>query len=205
MLVAKKLLPVALAGIVALCVHCTTSTILVSTWQNHSYAAGSLKHPVVVAVAKRDVVRVKIEDALVAKFQKLGIDAIASHSLFPGLDPTPDLLKEKLPSSGRDSVVITHLVDVKRETVYVPASTEVYPSYEPGWGGYYSHSYGVVWSPAYTYETKKYVLETKLYDVSNDKLVWAAVTETQDPTSLDSAVDYFSDIIAEDVGAKRLF
>ncbi len=203
---------VALGAVLALVVSCTSSTSLVRSWHDDSYKSGSLRKPLVVAVASQPMIRLKIEDELVRGLRGIGIDAVASHSSFAERDLTVDVLREKLPSSDRDSVMVTHLVDVKLETVVVPEQTETYgspavdyPRYADNWPAYYSHSYSVVTSPSYAYQTKKYVLETTLYDVKTEKRVWSAVTRSNEPESLDEAVETFANVIVKDVQKTRMF
>ncbi len=184
-------------------VACTSSTAVVRTWHAPSYARRALQRPLVVAVANKPIVRDKIEDALVAALREAHFDAVASHSLLSDRELTPDALKAKLPAD-RDSVLVTHLVDVKTETVVVPEQSYAampldYPRAADHWVDYYAHSYQVVTSPSYSYETKKYVLETNLYDAKTDTRVWSVVTESEEPSSLDSAVEQFASAIVKEL------
>ena len=147
--------------------------------------------------------REKVEDALVAALRDAHFDAVASHTLFSDRELTADALKANLPAD-RDSVLVTHLVDVKTETVVVPEESYAampveHPRYADHWVDYYAHSYQIVTSPAYAYETKKYVLETNLYDVKSDARVWSVVTESEEPSSLDSAVQQFATAIVKEL------
>ncbi len=191
---------------------CTPSTSLVTSWHDPSYRSGALRKPLVVALANRQLVRLKLEDELVRGLRGAGVDAVAGHTLFaqPQLDVAT--LRDKLPSTDRDSVMVTHLVDVRTETVVVPGEAELYPMPPPdyprfdSWGNDYAYSYGVVTSPGYTYETnKKYILQTNLDDGKSEKLVWTAVTESQEPTDLDPAIVSFANVIVKDVQKNRLF
>ena len=80
-----------------------------------------------------------------------------------------------------------------------------YPAYANRWGTYYAQSYTVVMSPGSTYESQKYELQTNLYNAPNEKLVWTVVTETDEPTSLDEAIDAFAGVVVKNVEKNRLF
>jgi len=212
MITSRHLSTLVLVGMLAPIAACTPSTALVTSWHDASYRSGALRKPLVLAVANKGVVRVKLEDALTRGLRGIGVDAVASYTLFPEKDLTAATIKDRLPSTDRDSVMVTRLVDVKRETVVVPAETEVYPlgvggypAYASRWDTYYTQSYSVVSSPGYTYETKKYVLQTNLYEAASEKLVWTAVTESEEPTSLDDAIGSFVGVIVKDVEKNRLF
>jgi hypothetical protein len=208
MITSRHMLVLVLVGLLGFAAHCTSSTSVVSSWHDQGYRSGSLHKPLVVAAASTPVVRVKIEDSLVRELRGIGVDAVASHAIFPQSELTAAIIKDKLPSTDRDSVMVTHLVDVKHEVVVVPEQTEVYggyPAYADRWGTYYAHSYTVVTSPAYAYETKKYILQTNLYDAADEKLVWTVVTESQEPASLDDAIAAFAGVVVKNVEQNRLF
>lgn len=216
MIASRPLFALLLAGLLSPVLQCTSSTTLVTSWHDQSYRSGALRKPLVLAVANKGVVRVKLEDALARGLRGIGVDAVASYTMFPQKDLTADTIKDKLPTTDRDSVMVTRLVDVKRETVVVPAETEVYPlgvggypayypAYASRWDTYYTQSYSVVSAPGYTYETKKYVLQTNLYEAVSEKLVWTAVTESEEPSSLDDAIGSFVGVIVKDVEKNRLF
>jgi hypothetical protein len=201
----------ALIGSLALA-GCTPSTRLVASWHDPSYRAGELRHPLVLAVTSRATVRAKLEDAFVRQLRAAGVDAMQSYKLVPyGEDPNLiATVKDKLPAAGRDSVLVTHLVDVKAETVFIPA-TDIYgtygysyPAYYDRLGAYYTHSYAVVAAPAYTYEYRTYELETNLYDAATDKLVWTVSTETEEG-ALDDVVKDFVGVVMKDVEKRGLF
>lgn len=187
-----------------------SATRLVSSWHDPSLSAGWTGKPLVIALAKQNTLRHKIEDEYVRQLAVLGVDAEQSYRTFP--DETkivPEAVRAKLPEMGRDSVLVTHLVDVKKETVYAPSTTEVYPAgrwylggnrpfYYNSFGGYYNHSYAVVSRPGYTYDYEIYVVETNLYAAS-DKLLWTATTETKEPGSLDDAIRDFVGVITTDM------
>jgi len=213
MITTRHLLTLVLVGLLAPAVHCTSSTALVSSWHDSSYRSGSLRRPLVVAVANKHLVRVKLEDQLARGLRGVGVDAVASYTMFPQKELLAETIKDRLPSTDRDSVMITHLVDVKLETVSLPAPADYsmtaagypYPGYTDRWGTYYSQSYGYVSSPSYTYASKKYVLQTKLYDAATDRLVWTVVTQSEESPTLDSAIDDFVGVIVKDVQQNRLF
>jgi hypothetical protein len=198
--------PLARALAASTLLACTSSTEVVRAWHDPSFVRGSLHKPLVVAVSNKPIVRDKIEDALVAALREAHFDAVASHTMMSDRELTPDALKAKLPTTDRDSVLVTHLVDVKLETVYVPeqrasyaAMPLDYPRAADHWVDYYAHSYQVVTSPGYTYETKKFILETNLYDVKSDSRVWSIVTTSEEPSSLDSAVSDFASAIVKEL------
>jgi hypothetical protein len=188
---------------------CTPSTRLLASWHDPSYQAGALRRPLVLAVARQAAVRAKLEDELVRQLRAAGVDAMQSYKLVGDVE-NPDLvakIKDQLPAAGRDSVLVTHLVDVKTEAVYVPTAEYGYgyPAYYGRLGSYYSHSYDLAAEPGYAYPIRTYELETNLYDASTDKLVWTVSTESEEPESLDAAVHDFATVVVKDIKERGLF
>lgn len=186
---------------------CST-TRLVSSWHDPSVTAGGVGKPLVIALANENVLRQKIEDEYVRQLAELGVDAEQSYRIFPDEKQiVPETVKAKLPELGRNSVLVTHFVDVRTETVYVPPSVDRFPTGRWYFGGhqrptyydrfdsYYNRSYSTVRSPGYTYNYKVYVVETNLYAAS-EKLLWTAITESDESNPLDSAIRDFVRVIA---------
>jgi len=196
-----------LAGTVTIFSACSTTTLLTS-WNDSTVKSYTLKKPLVVAIVKTPLIRKKLEDEFVKSFQKIGINALPSYTTFPEMgDLAPDAVKGRLPSLGRDSILVIRLLDVKQETVHVPARTDVYggPAYYGSYGGYYSNSVSIVSTPAYNYVEKYYVAETTIFDAIEGKMVWTGATETEDTKSIDAAVADFTNILMKDIRSKAIF
>jgi len=196
-----------LAGTVTIFSACSTTTLLTS-WNDSTVKSYTLKKPLVVAIVKTPLIRKKLEDEFVKSFQKIGINALPSYTTFPEMgDLAPDAIKGRLPSLGRDSILVIRLLDVKQETVHVPARTDVYggPAYYGSYGGYYSNSVSIVSTPAYNYVEKYYVAETTIFDAIEGKMVWTGATETEDTKSIDAAVADFTRILMKDIRSKAIF
>ncbi len=199
----------ALAGSLWL-LGCTSTTSVLRSWRDPSYANGSLRKPLIVAIA-RPKIRFQLEDELAYGLRSVGVDAIPSHELFPERQLTIEMVRERLTTTDRDSMMVTHLVDVKVEKIDVPGDTEAYPlaagDYPRygNWGTYYTYVNGVVSSPGYTYESKKYVLQTNLYSLKDEKLVWTAMTESEEPASLEPAVRSFSEVVVNNLLKSGVF
>jgi len=165
---------------------------------------GTIKKPLVLALAKKQVIRAKLEDELVRELRAGGVDALQSYQVFPDLnETTPAIIKHRLPELERDSVLVSHLLDVKKEMVNVGGYTV--PDHYGRFDTYYAQSYTVVRAPSHSYVSKIYSIETNLYDARNEKLVWTAVTETEDPGSVDTAIDEIVKVVMKNIKQSRLF
>lgn len=176
-------------------VSCSPSTQIVKTWQepNASLQASAANKTLVVAMVKDETSRRVIEDQLI---KRLGSNAVASYNLV-----TADILKEanvekfseKLKQGKFDYVLLMRLGDVQKETSYTPGTTTAYYG---GYGRYYG--YGASWysTPGYYSTDKSYFVETTVYSVDPDKLLWTGTTKTVNPTNIEKTVNEIADVVS---------
>lgn len=156
---------------------CSTTQIK-SVWKDPSY----LLHPqrvMVIAVAKEPIYRRILEDEYVLQLKARGTDAIASYAILP--DRSQDdqaAIAKMVVQLGADSVLVSRLVSKRAVRVYYPATISHRPYYYGTWPDYYLHGYESINAPGYSTEYEYALMETNLYDSRNDKLIWAATTET---------------------------
>ena len=172
----------AAAVIAATLTSCAASTQLTSSWADPTAEGRSYKKIVVVGVTNKTSARHEYEDAWTRELAARGIEATPSYN-FGGPDTKldKDAAMQKLQEMGADAVLVTRLVDKDTYNTYYPPSysTVAAPSpYYGGWYGYYSMGYSYMTSPGYVEENKVYRVETNLYDVHGDKLIWSGLTET---------------------------
>ena len=161
---------------------CAASTQLTSSWVDPAAAGHQFKKIVVVGVTNKAPARREYEDSWSRELASRGIEAMPSYN-FGGADAKldKDAAMAKLGEIGADAVLVTRLVDKETVNTYYPPSysTVAAPSpYYGGWYGYYSMGYSYMTSPGYVEENKVYRLETNLYDIHGDKLIWSGLTET---------------------------
>jgi hypothetical protein len=175
-----RLLAAALAA--AALTSCAASTQLTSSWADPAAAGRSYKKIVVVGVTPKAPIRREYEDAFSRELAARGIEATQSYNFgSPDGKLDKDAVIAKLTEIGADAVLVTRLVDKETVNTYYPPSysSVAAPSpYYGGWYGYYSMGYSYMTSPGYVEENQVYRIETNLYDVHGDKLIWSGLTET---------------------------
>ena len=161
---------------------CAANTQLTSSWADPAAAGRSYKKIVVVGVTNKSPIRHEYEDAWTRELSARGVEATPSYNFGgPGDKLDKDAAMSKLQEMGADAVLVTRLVDKETVNTYYPPSysSVAAPSpYYGGWYGYYSMGYSYMTSPGYVEENKVYRIETNLYDVHGDKLIWSGLTET---------------------------
>lgn len=156
---------------------CST-TQLKAVWKEPSYLARPQK-VMVIAVTREPIYRRIIEDEFTLQFKLRGVEAIASYTALPDRDQDDQTAIEKMAKqSGVDSVLITRLVSKRSVRVYYPATISHRPYYYGKWPDYYREGYEMISALGYSTKYEYVLMETNLYDVKMDNLVWAITTET---------------------------
>lgn len=171
---------------------CSPTTKLASVWKDDGFQ----NHPkkmMIIGELKNPGNRRIFEDEMVKQLKALGTDAVVSYAAIPertGVDR--DTITAKMNELGADAVLIARVVDKKTVSTYVPGTVRPgYPGYGGGWHGYYAYS------QSYTVQDEFAVLQTNLYDLKADKLIWTAVSETWIMESNESLIRSFTKVIID--------
>jgi hypothetical protein len=183
----RALALVALAWLVTGC----ASTTLQSTWRDPAYTGGAFKRVFVLALSTRDVTaRRVIEDVLVAKLAAGGVEAVPAWQSLPGDGPVPEsALTAAVTASRADGMLMVRLLGVDTQLTVWPPPLGPGPRF--GWYGAYSGWYAY---PQVT-QTQTAVVETTLFDVRSQRIVWSATSETMNPTGVQRDAPGFADVI----------
>lgn len=184
------------AILVASCfASCSPATKIEKSWTEPGATVSSnpANKALVVALVKDEGSRRVIEDELV---KRLNTSAVASYKII-----TPELLKsaseealnQQIKSGGFTHILVMRLADVEKETSYVPGSTNT--GYYGGYGRYYGYGAGYYSSPGYYQTDKNYFIETTIYSISPDKLLWTGTTKTVNPEKINKTVNEIADVV----------
>ena len=151
------------------CSFLFTSCAAPQTWKDESYQ-GNAENIVVIMMARTQGLRNLFEGRFVAELRDRGINATQSHKIvtFEQLKDK-ELVKSKIKSTEADTVLIARLVDSKTIQAYQPGGVNAVQIGHSFWATYYeivSVDYG------YTVGTEVAYIETNLYDVKTEKLIW---------------------------------
>lgn len=179
------------ALVITTLISCGPSTKIEKSWMEPgaSVTPGTNNKTLVVAMVKDETSRRVIEDQ-VAK--RLGGGAVSSYTIIPS--GNEDALKQKVTEGNFTHVLLMRLADIEKETSYVPGTTT---GYYGGYGRYYGYGYGMYSTPGYYTTDKNYFVETTVYSVSPDKLLWTGTTKTVNPSKIDKAVNEIADAVSE--------
>lgn len=195
----------------------TTSTSFSQSYRNPGFEDTVFKRVLVIGVTQNQESRQAFEDALASAIASEGGTAAASWTVLPdSTQLSEDQIHEVIESEGVDGVLITRLLSVDKDTEYTPPKkynnpkTRYYAA-SPGWGygyggfyGFYGTTYAEVHEPGYFETSTTLRLETNLYSVATNELVWTGQSETVDPESLSEARASLTAAVAKKLKEERL-
>jgi hypothetical protein len=180
--------------LIALSAACA-STELVAHWKDPSVGHLTARKTIIFAPAGDASLRRTAEDELAAQLNARGVQAVASYTLFPdAVRPEDESVRERVKQLGFDCAVVMRVVSVTRDAVWMPGT----------WSGPYYAFYG--W-PSYqgyvTYDTY-YRIETNVYRLPDERLVWASATRTVNPSGVRELVDDTARAVAKSMRKEGL-
>jgi len=186
----KAILGVFMVLVIASLTACATTTFDSSWKAPDAQPMGSLagQKVVAVAVSKNAAVRRSAEDSLVSVLNARGAQGVASYSIL-GDDTDEAKAKAAIEKSGAVAVVVMRPVAKEKEISSTPSSMYMGPMYGGYWGGYYGYGWGGAWSGGTQIRTDTIVIvETLVYSLKQNKLVWAGQSKTTNPSKIDAFV-----------------
>lgn len=128
------------------------------------------------------------EETLAAELRRRGINCLAGYTILPGeLVKDRERAKEFLKKAGVGGAVLMRLVGDEERTSYSPGMAWYSQSYYPSFWGYWNYGWSSVYVPEYSWTDRVVTLETLIYSIDKDQLLWAGRSETTNPKEKDIA------------------
>jgi hypothetical protein len=150
-----------------------------------------------------DNLRISAEEQLVRDLAARGIDGIATYRMVPREETTSaDRARPWFERARVDGVVALRPVSVDKQTTYAPSVWST-TSYSTLWG-YYGYGWTGFYSPAGTRSDTTLVIETLVYSLPLDKLLWAGVSTTTNPKEAQTFVSQLVGQAVKEMKKQRL-
>ena len=191
--ISAVLTAVALVGAAAV-----VSAQIKSSWKAPDAGPMDFAGKKVTAVVITDDLNVQTsgEEAIVRMLVGRGVQGVASYRMIPREElRDPAKAKGWFERGKVAGAVVMRLVSSEKETVYTPTvwATATYSNF---W-----NYYGTSWTAVRSYKTSQQThltIETIVYDVPKDKLVWGGVSQHTNPRNIQVLVnELVNDIAAE--------
>lgn len=129
--------------------------------------------------------------------------------------------RQKIEKSGIDGLMFVNAFHIEKDKEYHPGSSlsvvapaygyypsyygNVYPSaYRGSYYDYYGYAVGTVYGQGYYTTTTTYFLQSNLFNVKTESLIWAGQTKTVDYKSLEVEAHVFADLLVKDMLQKEV-
>ncbi|HSN83722.1 MAG TPA: hypothetical protein VLS88_14155 [Polyangiales bacterium] len=195
----------------------STTTRISQSFRNPGFENTVFTKLFVLGVAPTQEGRIAFEDGFVAAIEKEGGKAQASWTILPESTRLPDdAIYGAVQHGSFDGVLVTRVLSVDKSTTFTPPKrynrprTTHYragPAWGMGFGGYmgfYGTTFTEVHRPGYLETTKTIRLETNLYSVATNDLVWTGQSETVDPKSMPSLIASMTASVARKLKKEKL-
>lgn len=176
-------------GIALILAGCA-STSFISTWKNPAVEPlGEVKGQTIIAAvaAEDEYIRHDAEDTLAAELTKRGNKGVPSYTLLPPGLKDETIAKAAFEKSGAVGVVVMRPLAVEEE-LSVSASVYTGPYYGGFWGGYWGYGWGYPYSASTVQTDTVIIVETLVYSLKHNKLVWSGRSKTTNPSNVASFV-----------------
>lgn len=186
MKMSRLLGPLGLLITIGALASCGASTQFTDMWKDPSLTKLDFKKVAVFALTSDMSMRRVVEDELVSHCKK--VQAVASYTFLEPGEKSKDVeyVKGKVKEIGCDGAITMRVVGVDDKTTYVPGSymtSAAYPTPYYSFGGYYGYAAPMVYEPGYNITERYVTVETNIYRISDEKLVWSGRSQTVDPAS----------------------
>ncbi len=204
-------------SLLALFNACQT-TKLVGSWKKPEATPKKFTSLGVVAMIPNMSNRTLVETSVAGELRSKGIAATATFDIFPlagkkdivkELDIDPEELKKMVKARIQkfefDAILIVGVLDVQKESRYNQGASFsfAFPVYDYTYYGYYNYAYSTIHYPGYYTTNTTYFVESNLYDVNTENLIWTGQTKTEDPQSVAKEAPDFAKLIVNEMISKN--
>jgi hypothetical protein len=180
-------------------------------WVNKDKIQGKSFNKIFIVVMTADPeARSTVENDLAAVATSRGhpvvksIDVITTSLKDPKL-PTKDEVVAKVKETTCDAVFVATLLKKEESVGYTPGtsaySVAPYQTYYPG---YYSYCYPSVSTPSYYDHEKTYFMQSNLYDVASEEIMWSVKSKIFSPETLKKFSKQYTSTLVKQLEKEKL-
>jgi len=178
---------------------CYHKTQLAATWAEPGAPRIQFQKTLAVFVTKDEALRRSVEEKLASSFT----NGVPSYRVIPIIqNDDRSAILDQLRGTGFDGAVIMRVVDVSTQTSYVPGTYWYGTPYT--FAGYWRSAWAYPYDPGYVVQDQIVSVETQVYSLAQDKLIFAARSETTNPSSAGKLTESVIRHIREDMRKKGL-
>ena len=203
----KVFIPSMLLSVVLLLWACGASVKMIGSWMDDSKAGYTIDNVLVIGIHRKDINRNLWENTFVELLGKENIKAQASHTVIDGqvIEPDRQSIEAAVKKSGAATILVTRVIGQESVEKTLPRFVHYEPEmYYRGMYDYYGYAYRAVYSPPVNVSKTIVRLESNVYDVATEKLIWTAQSEAVDAKLLKTDFAKMANLFLDDLRKKKL-
>ena len=173
------------------------------TWKNPEAQPTSWQGQKIAAfvITLERAVRLGAETTLARELTERGAVGIAGHTLVPleVIRKDPEGARRVLESEGITGAVVMRVVSSDQEVSYSPGSAHYVGGFYPTFWGYWGYGVSTMYTPGYMSANKVVSIETRLYSVTDNLMLWAGTSKTTNPKNLEKFINQLCDAVGKKV------
>ena len=204
--------------LVALLVAACSSTTMSGSWSDPAFTK-KVNNVYIIGISKDETRRRIFEDTFGRQLSSKGIKTFSSYRDLPSNQENDrETIIKRMTEEGCDSVIITQLIDTRKETVTSPGRVSGYSSgpyygnrgyggrggYYNNWGSYYGRRTDITYQPPTSTEFVIATVESVMYDLKTEEMIWSGQLETVIEGNFEKMVQDFVDTVSKDLTAKGI-
>ncbi len=200
MLKMRKIETILLIGaLIFVFVACSGSRArMIQTHVEEKHAGKPIQNVLIIAMMEDQEIRAILEKHYLDWLNVKGVEARTSHDVLP-LDAATQLEKEAiievLQRYQNDTLLITRGVGF--------GVTEVFsrdrPHFFYDFNGYYNDAFGYIYWPTVTGEKVQLSIETRLYDLKTEALIWTGEFQLTNPKTTGQAIGQIVELVMQEL------
>jgi hypothetical protein len=197
----KSMQWIASAWMIVLLMACSNTTKMTRVYVDDNRIGTPVKDVLVIAVIDEAEIREVFETHFMKRLTAVGVEAITSADVLPiGADTKlqKEAILNVIDEHGNDTVAITHLVGLEESEVF-SRSIRRSPMYYRDYYRFYIDAWDYVHAPTVYGEHIQISLETRLYDVKTESLIWVGESQTMDPKTTGQAIGQVVDAVMNEL------
>ena len=183
---------------------CETPTTFTSTWKApDAHRINGAGKKIAAVVLSSDVDRRRSAEVYLANDLTIrGARGVASYTLLGFDNRDANYARARLKEAGVEGVIVMRMVGKDQRTWGDPGglSGSAYGSF----GSYYSYGMELTYSTSSIQTETVVSIETLIYSLKDDKLLWASTSRTTNPDNLSQLVDQVADAVAREAAKQGL-
>jgi hypothetical protein len=164
-----------------------SSTSFVSTWKVPVDGPIEFdnKRVAAIVVSADETTRRVGEDTLAREISKRGAQGIPSYTLVSGQPPKEEEAAKKiLRDADIEGAVMMRVISSDQQLSYSPGTAWYGAPYYGSFWGYWGYGWPMVYDPGYLRTDTVVMVETLVYSVTDDKLLWAGRSKSTNPSDV---------------------